>query len=300
VLSQPHGNRRTRGMLVVAGVTAAVIIPAGIGWLTRFGDIDWQRLAARLQGRDEHARDSEPLSPLATRNRASEDGARQREAASLLRFERPPRPVFDDPLLEEARAAEYAALRKRCQAEQATWNSEQRRWQLERAPLAEALVQDDLDQRLETMAAVGGEGGAPELLAHCAPDGTGGGGEAWLGYEEMGELRKRQRHAFLLRWNARLRAALEAQREAENLSAGGGRGGAIADDGGNAAGERQDESTGLVEGGNRAAACAGLGEGLGGAGQDPEGWLSSGMLRVEARPISANPSRDRMMGGVEQ
>ena len=51
-------------MLAIAGVTAAVIIPAGIGWLTRFGDIDWQRLAARLQGRDERARDSEPLSPL--------------------------------------------------------------------------------------------------------------------------------------------------------------------------------------------------------------------------------------------
>ena len=279
-------------MLVIAGVTAAVIIPAGIGWLTRFGDIDWQRLAARLQGRDEHARDSEPLSPLATRNRANEVDARQREAASLLRFELPPRPVFDDPLLEAARAAEYAALRMRCQAEQATWNAEQRRWQLERAPLAEALVQDDLDQRLETMAAVGGEGGAPELLAHCAPDGTGGGGEAWLGYEEMGELRKRQRHAFLLRWNARLRAALEAQREAENFSAGGGRGlaGAIAADGGSAAGESPATSSGLLEGSGRAAEC----EGHGGAGQDPEGWLSSGMLRVEARPISANPSRDRM------
>ena len=269
-------------MLVVAGVPAAVIIPAGIGWLTRFGDIDWQRLAARLQGRDEHAGDSERLSPLATRNRAREDGARQREAASLLCFEVPPRPVFDDLLLEAARAAEYAALRKRCQAEQATWNSEQRRWQLERAPLAEALVQDDLDQRLETMAAVGGEGGAPELLAHCAPDGTGGGGEAWLGYEEMGELRKRQRHAFLLRWNARLRAALEAQREAENLSAGGGRGlaRAIAAGGGSAAGESPAASSGPPEGSGREAECEG---------QDPEGWLSSGMLRVEARPISANP-----------
>ena len=57
-------SRRTPAMLAIAGVTAAVIIPAGIGWLTRFGDIDWQRLAARLQGRDERARDSEPLSPL--------------------------------------------------------------------------------------------------------------------------------------------------------------------------------------------------------------------------------------------
>ena len=291
----PDNRPLALGMLVVAGVTAAVIIPAGIGWLTRFGDIDWQRLAARLQGDDEHARDSEPLSPLATRNRASEDMPRQREAASLLRFELPPRPVFDDPLLEEARAAEYAALRKRCQAEQATWNSEQRRWQLERAPLAEALVQDDLDQQLEATAAVRGEGGAPELLAHCAPDGTGGGGEAWLGYEEMGELRKRQRHAFLLRWNARLRAALEAQREAENLSAGGGRGlaRAIPADGGSAAGERPAASSGPRQTSSGAAECGGPG----GAAQDPEGWLSSGMLRVEARPISANPSRDRIMDG---
>ena len=62
----PDNRPLALGMLVVAGVTAAVIIPAGIGWLTRFGDIDWQRLAARLQGDDEHARDSEPLSPLAT------------------------------------------------------------------------------------------------------------------------------------------------------------------------------------------------------------------------------------------
>ena len=291
-------------MLVVAGVTAAVIIPAGIGWLTRFGDINWQRLVARLKGSDEESRDSKPLSSLATRNRANEDGAHQREAASLLRFELPARPIFDDTLLEAARAAEYAALQKRCQAEQAAWNSEQRRWQRERAPLAEALVQDDLDQRLETMArlpAVGGEGGAPELLAHCAPyAGTGGGGEAWLGYEEMEELRKRQRHAFLLRWNARLRTALEAQRarEAENLSAGGGTGqaGAIAADGSKAAGENPAVSTGLFEGRGRVAECRGVGEGPGGAGQDPEGWLSSGMIRVEARPISTNRSRERTMG----
>ena len=286
-------------MLVVAGVTAAVIIPAGIGWLARFGDIDWQRLAALLKGReDDIFGDSEPLSTLATHNRAYQDGSRLREPASLLRFELPTRPVCDDPLLEAARSAEYAALRQRCQAEQATWDSEQRRWQRDRAPLAEALVQADLDERLETMARrPGGEGRAPELLAHCAPDGTatGGGGEAWLGYEEMGELRKRQRHAFLLRWNARLRGALEAQREAEHrASAGSGRGLA-----GLAAAATPAESTGLLEGRGRAVDCRGPDEGLSGAGHeegpDPEGWLSSGMLRVEARPISANPSRDKMM-----
>ena len=76
---------------------------------------------------------------------------------------------------------------------------------------------------------------------------------------------------------------------------GGGRGlaRAIPADGGSAAGERPAASSGPRQTSGGAADCGGPG----GAAQDPEGWLSSGMLRVEARPISANPSRDRMMDG---
>jgi len=273
-------------MIATAAITAAVIIPAGIGWLTRFGNIDWEKVALMLTDREAHARGSErwDTKPLATRRETEQAAARQREAtarratveASLLRFDLPPRPVGGDPQLDAARAAEYEALRQRCQAEQATWNAEQRRWQRARAPLAEALVQADLNERrVLARRHAGGGGGdgaaeaaeaeaaeaatsSPELLAQCAPDGTGG-GEAWLGYEEVGELRERQRRAFALRWNARLRAALDQETEHAG--------------GGERKGARAADATGGAQAWG-AAAEAGL-----------EGWAEPGMLRVEARPI---------------
>eukprot|EP00908_Phaeocystis_cordata_P010268 Transcript_21113.p2 GENE.Transcript_21113~~Transcript_21113.p2 ORF type:complete len:347 (-),score=57.40 Transcript_21113:248-1288(-) len=201
-------------MLATAAVTAAVVIPAGIGWLTRFGNVDWERLALRLLDRDRD--DLEPqIKPLATRRLNEENAARQAQSASgLLRFELPPRPVSDNPQLDAARAAEYTALRQRCEVEQATWNAEHRRWQRARAPLAAALVQADLEgpradarrppgEGEGNAAAEEAESAAEQTLAQCAPDGSGARGEAWLGYEEVGELRERQRRAFHLSMNAR-------------------------------------------------------------------------------------------------
>lgn len=272
-------------MLATAAVTAAVVIPAGIGWLTRFGNVDWERLALRLLDRDRD--DLEPqIKPLATRRLNEENAARQAQSASgLLRFELPPRPVSDNPQLDAARAAEYTALRQRCEVEQATWNAEHRRWQRARAPLAAALVQADLEgpradarrppgEGEGNAAAEEAESAAEQTLAQCAPDGSGARGEAWLGYEEVGELRERQRRAFMLRWNARLRAALEEQtRERERRGGGGG---------GEAAAAALRQGGG---GGGSGAAWGGVGE----AGQGVEEWASPGLLRVEARPIGVQP-----------
>ena len=281
--------------MIAAGVSAAVLIPAG--------GVLWQR--RRQQDAERELDASSGESSPGQRQRRQEDGARQRELnAGLVRLELPPRPSFDDAELEAARAAEYEELRRRFQAEQATWNAEMRRWQRERALLAEALVRADLEGQARRCAGVAPPANdalpSGDLLAH-----SGEGGEAWLSYEELAELRARQRRAFTSRWNARLRAAALEEERARGGD-GGGDGGGVGGMGAGVlrslfssvwGGAQEDEEPQQVYGGASphdpaAAEWGDSGEMDWGAtcASGPGEWQPPELLRVQARPIGRSGS----------
>ena len=283
--------------MIAAGISAAVLIPAG--------GVLWQRRTRRQDAEQELDAAGSESSP-GQRQRRQEDGARQRElSAGLLRLELPARPSFDDAALEAARAAEYEELRRRFQAEQATWNAEMRRWQRERALLAEALVRSDVEGQARRCAGVAppADDALPsgDLLAH-----SGEGGEAWLSYEEMAELRARQRRAFTSRWNARLRAAALEEERARGGGGGGG-GGGVGGVGGVGARVVRSLFGGWVGGGaeeqhqqeydgrsphDPAAEWGDSGEMDWGAAcaSGPGEWQPPELLRVQARPIGGGGS----------